>query len=48
VKNGDSQQVVARLDAASRARPGEQAELVLDTSHLQLFDPDGGKSLVEA
>jgi multiple sugar transport system ATP-binding protein len=41
----DEQQVVARLNAASRARPGEQAQLVLDTSHIQLFDPDGGRSL---
>jgi multiple sugar transport system ATP-binding protein len=42
---GDSQQVVARLNAASRARPGERAEMVLDTRHIQLFDPQGGKSL---
>jgi multiple sugar transport system ATP-binding protein len=42
---GDSQQVVARLAAASRARPGERAELVLDTGYIQLFDPQGGKSL---
>jgi multiple sugar transport system ATP-binding protein len=46
---GDEQQVVARLDAASGARPGSEAELVLDTTHIQLFDPDGGRSLtVEA
>jgi multiple sugar transport system ATP-binding protein len=43
--DGDSQQVVARLAAASGARPGERAELVLDTEHIQLFDPSGGKSL---
>jgi multiple sugar transport system ATP-binding protein len=42
---GDEQQVVARLDAASRARPGEQATMVLDTEHLMLFDPENGKSL---
>ena len=42
---GDSQQVVARLDSASRARPGEKAEMVLDTRQIQLFDPHGGKSL---
>jgi multiple sugar transport system ATP-binding protein len=42
---GDQQQVVARLASASRARPGEQANLVLDTEHLMLFDPDGGRSL---
>ncbi len=41
----DEQQVVARLDAASGARPGKQVEMVLDTSHMQLFDPAGGASL---
>ena len=45
---GDEQQVVARLDPASRARAGEEAELVLDTSKMQLFDPDGGGSLLAA
>jgi multiple sugar transport system ATP-binding protein len=44
-RHGDEQQVVARLDAASRARPGEQAELVLDIDHIMLFDPEDGKSL---
>jgi multiple sugar transport system ATP-binding protein len=43
--SGDVQQVVARLAAASRARPGENADLVLDTEHIQLFDPNGGTSL---
>jgi multiple sugar transport system ATP-binding protein len=42
---GDAQQVVARLDAASRARPGEQAEMVLDTDHIHLFDPENGQTL---
>ena len=42
---GEEQQVVARLAAASRARPGEKAELVLDTEQIMLFDPDGGRSL---
>ncbi len=41
----DEQQVVARLDAASGARPGKQVEMVLDTAHMQLFDPAGGASL---
>ncbi len=41
----DSQQVVARLAAASSAKAGEHAEMVLDTRHIQLFDPSGGKSL---
>ena len=43
--SGDTQQVVARLSSASSARPGERVNLVLDTTHLQLFDPKGGKSL---
>jgi len=42
---GDEQQVVARLDAASRARPGEKAELVLDCDQIMLFDPTDGHSL---
>jgi multiple sugar transport system ATP-binding protein len=42
---GDAQQVVARLAAASRARPGEQAQMVLDTEHLHLFDPESGQTL---
>jgi len=44
--HGDTQQVVARLDAASGACPGEKVEMVLDTRYIQLFDPDGGRSLV--
>jgi multiple sugar transport system ATP-binding protein len=43
--SSDVQQVVARLDAASRARPGEQAQMVLDTDHLHLFDPETGQTL---
>jgi multiple sugar transport system ATP-binding protein len=46
--HGDSQQVVARLDAASRATPGEEAELVLEYDELKLFDPQGGRSLTAA
>jgi multiple sugar transport system ATP-binding protein len=42
---GEEQQVVARLDAASRARPGEEAQMVLDTEHIHLFDPENGRSL---
>ena len=42
---GDSQQVIARLSAESRARPDRSVDLVLDTDHLQLFDPAQGKSL---
>jgi multiple sugar transport system ATP-binding protein len=37
--------VVARLDAASGVKRGAEAELWVDTSHLQLFDPDSGANL---
>jgi multiple sugar transport system ATP-binding protein len=40
-----SVQVVARLDAASRARQGEDAELSFDASKLHLFDPETGRNL---
>jgi multiple sugar transport system ATP-binding protein len=43
--SGDVQQIVARLSAASDAKPNARVNLVLDTTHLQLFDPKGGKSL---
>jgi multiple sugar transport system ATP-binding protein len=40
-------QVVARLDAASQARQGEESELWFNTAHLQLFDPQTGQSLLK-
>src|SRR4051812_24330750 len=46
--SGATQQVIARLDAASGARPGGEIELALDTTQIKLFDPSGGKSLVAA
>jgi multiple sugar transport system ATP-binding protein len=39
-------QVVARLAAASTIRQGQQAELWIDTSQLQLFDQETGQSLL--
>src|SRR3954468_16824676 len=41
-------QVVARLDAASQARPGGEVELSLDCGSIYLFDSDGGGSLTRA
>jgi|tagenome__1003787_1003787.scaffolds.fasta_scaffold20904259_3 multiple sugar transport system ATP-binding protein len=41
-------QVVARLDAESRARPGGELELSLDCSQIHLFDREGGRSLTAA
>jgi multiple sugar transport system ATP-binding protein len=43
---GDGNQVVARLDAASRARQGQEAELWFDGTKLQLFDAESGQSLL--
>ena len=45
---GDSQQVIARLDAASNAAPGREIELSLDAAELKLFDPAGGRALTSA
>ncbi len=43
--SGGAQHVVARLDAASKAAPGGEIEMTLDTTQIKLFDPDGGRSL---
>ena len=43
--DGEGTQVVARLNAASRAAKGEELELWLDARTIQLFDPDTGLSL---
>jgi multiple sugar transport system ATP-binding protein len=42
---GEEGRVVARLDAASKARQGEQIELWLDPSKLHFFDPESGRAL---
>jgi len=42
---GGADQVVARLDAASRAREGEQLELWFDARKLHLFNPENGAHL---
>ncbi len=44
--DGEATQVVARLDAASRARAGEEVELALDTRQIKLFDSADGHALV--
>ena len=46
--SGARSQVVGRLDAASRIREGERADLWLDTSKIHLFDPASGASLTAA
>jgi multiple sugar transport system ATP-binding protein len=42
---GEAGRIVARLDPASRVREGEEAELWVDATKIQLFDPDDGRSL---
>jgi multiple sugar transport system ATP-binding protein len=42
---GEVSHVIARLDAASRVTPGEEAELLLDTAKLKLFDLESGANL---
>jgi multiple sugar transport system ATP-binding protein len=42
---GDESQIVARLDATSRVREGEEAEIWLDARKLHLFDPETGEAL---
>jgi multiple sugar transport system ATP-binding protein len=41
-------QIVARLGGASQAREGQPLELWFDPQHLQLFDPETGRSLLAA
>jgi multiple sugar transport system ATP-binding protein len=48
VPGGGAGDVVARLDAASKARQGQELELWLDTSKLHFFKPDGGACLTAA
>ena len=44
----EGSQVVARLEAASKVRQGEEVELWFNSEHLHLFDPESGKSLLGA
>jgi multiple sugar transport system ATP-binding protein len=46
--SGEVSHVIARLDAASRATPGQEAELVLDTAKLHLFELESGANLAHA
>ena len=38
-------QMIVSVDAASRIRDGDEAELWLDPSRMQLFDPQSGHNL---
>jgi multiple sugar transport system ATP-binding protein len=48
VPGGGAEQVVARLDADSQVRQGEEVELWLDADRLHFFDPENGRSLTSA
>jgi multiple sugar transport system ATP-binding protein len=43
---GEEGRIVARLDPASQVKQGAEAELWVDATHLQLFDPDDGRNLM--
>jgi multiple sugar transport system ATP-binding protein len=48
-RHGDgAQQVVARLSAESKAAPGSEVELTVDTSQMKLFAADNGRSMTAA
>jgi multiple sugar transport system ATP-binding protein len=42
----EGSQVVARLEAASGVRQGQELQLTFNSEHLHLFDPETGKSLL--
>jgi multiple sugar transport system ATP-binding protein len=39
-------QIVARLEAASQVRQGQETDLWFNSEHLHLFDPENGQSLL--
>ncbi len=45
LSDGGEAQVVARLDAASAIKRGDDAELWLNARRVTLFDPDTGANL---
>ena len=43
---GEEGRIVARLDPASEVKQGQEAELWVDATRLQLFDPGDGRNLM--
>ena len=43
--SGTEEQITARLDAATKIREGENAELWVDLRPMHVFDPDSGRNL---
>jgi len=42
---GQEGDIVARLSAESQVKKGDEADIFIDASHIQLFDPSDGSSL---
>jgi multiple sugar transport system ATP-binding protein len=42
---GEEGDIVARLSAESQVKKGDEANIFIDASHIQLFDPSDGSSL---
>ena len=42
---GEEGEIIARLSAESQVKKGDDADLFIDASHIQLFDPSDGSSL---
>ena len=45
LSGGDTSQMVARLDAESEIKRGDEAELWLDAEKLVLFEPESGERI---
>jgi multiple sugar transport system ATP-binding protein len=43
---GDEGRIVARLDPASQVKQGQEVELWVDATRLQVFDPEDGRNLM--
>ena len=43
---GEEGRIVARLEPASTVAEGQEAELWVDATRLQLFDPEDGRNLM--
>jgi multiple sugar transport system ATP-binding protein len=47
LSGGDGATLVGRFGARSKARPGEPAEVAVDTDGLHFFDPENGLGIYD-